>query len=53
MNHSVKQEIKEIAIAYKNFEIDRESAIREVEQVARLEGDDVIEAIRYFEKLAR
>lgn len=51
MIYSVKKEIKEIAIAHKNFEIDRETAIQEVKQVARLEGDDEVEAVDYFERL--
>lgn len=51
MEYSVRREIKEIAISYRNYEIDRETAIKEVERVARLEGDDIIEAITYFEKL--
>lgn len=51
MIYSVEREIKEIAIEYRNNMISRENAIREVEQIARLEGEDVIEAIKYFEKL--
>lgn len=51
MIYSVKREIQEIAIAYRNCEINRETAIEEVKRVARLEGDDIIEAITYFEKI--
>lgn len=52
MIYSVEQEIKEIKNAYENNEISWDSAIKEVEKVAKLEGDDVIAAIRYFERIA-
>lgn len=52
MIYSVEQEVKEIKIAYDNNEISWDRAIQEVQQVARLEGDDVAEAVRYFERIA-
>lgn len=52
MIYSVEQEVKEIKIAYDNNEISWDRAIQEVQQVARLEGDDVVEAVRYFERIA-
>ena len=52
MIYSVEKEVKEIKIAYDNHEISWDRAIEEVEQVARLEGDDIGEAVRYFEKIA-
>lgn len=52
MIYSVEQEVKEIKIAYDNNEISWDRAIQEVQQVAKLEGDDVVEAVRYFERIA-
>ncbi|WP_455525216.1 hypothetical protein [Holdemanella biformis] len=51
MIYSVEQEIKEIKFAYENNEISWDSAIDEVRTVAKLEGDDVREAVRYFENI--